>query len=187
MNANNQNPSPYGSGDPYYNESSGFITPHSVPRKRVSPWIKFGIPVLVIVIIAAVVGGVVGSRKSSTRSSSSSSGGGSSGDSAAAASSAASAKLAIGRFATATNSEFEVPLYPSTVRHCFVFSRGNYTHMYLRLTQLHSRHQHSFLPAIQKLPGLKILSTQLVPTFLTSVQTDHGSSPPLTNGTFYPL
>ena len=114
LNSNNRNPSPYGSGDPYYNESSGFITPHPAPKRRVSPWIKFGVPVLVIVIIAAVVGGVVGSRHSSSRAASNGSGG-SSGDSAAAASSAASAKLALGRFATATNSEFEVPLYPSTV------------------------------------------------------------------------
>ncbi|PPQ64475.1 hypothetical protein CVT26_002014 [Gymnopilus dilepis] len=118
LNSNNRNPSPYGSGDPYYNESSGFITPHPAPKRRVSPWIKFGVPVLVIVIIAAVVGGVVGSRHSSSRAASNGSGG-SSGDSAAAASSAASAKLALGRFATATNSEFEVPLYPSTTNAAF--------------------------------------------------------------------
>lgn len=107
---------PYGSGDPYYNESSGFITPHPTPKRRTSNWIKFGVPVLVIVIIAAVVGGVVGSRKSNKNSSSTSgSDNANTGDPVAAASSAASVKLALGRFATATNSEFMVPIYPSTV------------------------------------------------------------------------
>ncbi|PPQ67101.1 hypothetical protein CVT25_005702 [Psilocybe cyanescens] len=106
---------PYGSGDPYYNESSGFITPHPTPKRRTSNWIKFGVPVLVIVIIAAVVGGVVGSRKSNKNSSSTSgSDNANTGDPVAAASSAASVKLALGRFATATDSEFMVPIYPST-------------------------------------------------------------------------
>lgn len=104
-------PSPYGSGDPYYNESSGFITPKPV-KKRSNTWLKIGIPVLIVVIIAAVVGGVVGSRNK--KSSSSSNGNGTTAGEAA-ASSAVSAKLAIGRFATATNSEFMVPVYPSTV------------------------------------------------------------------------
>ncbi|EDR15759.1 uncharacterized protein LACBIDRAFT_181789 [Laccaria bicolor S238N-H82] len=103
------NPSPYGSGDPYYNESSGFITPHPV-KKRSNTWLKIGIPVLIAVIIAAVVGGVVGSRK---KSSSSSGGGKGTTAGEAAASSAVSAKLAIGRFATATNSEFMDPFQPS--------------------------------------------------------------------------
>ena len=115
-----RNPSPYGSGDPYYHESSGFITPQVPPRKRTSNWIKFGVPVLIIVIIGAVVGGVVGSRHSSstkansTNSNSNAASGPS--DPAAAASSAVTAKIQLGRFATATNSEFMVPVYPSTVR-----------------------------------------------------------------------
>lgn len=118
-----QHPSPYGSGDPYYNESSGFITP--VARKKgTSNWIKFGVPVLILVIIGAVVGGVVGSRssKSSTDAATSSSSGASgSASGEAAASSAVSAKLAIGRFATATNSEYMMPIYPQTVcsRPCY--------------------------------------------------------------------
>ncbi|KAF8973560.1 chondroitin AC/alginate lyase [Flammula alnicola] len=120
LNNNSTHPSPYGSGNPYYNESSGFITPHPAPKKRISNWIKFGVPVVIIIIIAAVVGGVLGSRKSSNNSSSSSNGGssGSASDSAA-ASSAVSAKLALGRFATATDSEFMVPLYPSTTNSAF--------------------------------------------------------------------
>ena len=109
--------SPYGSGDPYYNESSGYITPMPV-KKRTSNWLKIGVPVLVVVIVAAVVGGVVGSRHHGSSSSSvsgASSSGGSSGNQAAAASAAASVKNAIGVFPTGTNSQYLIPLYPSTV------------------------------------------------------------------------
>ncbi|KAG6911560.1 hypothetical protein DXG01_011862 [Tephrocybe rancida] len=103
--------SPYGSGDPYYHESSGFITPHPV-RKRTSNWVKIGVPVLILVIIGAVVGGVLGSKASKTSSASGGSSKGASGE--AAASSAASVKLEVGRFATATNSAYMMPVYPST-------------------------------------------------------------------------
>lgn len=109
--------SPYGSGDPYYNESSGYITPMPV-KKRTSNWIKIGIPVLIVVVVAAVVGGVLGSRAHNNSKSSSVSGAssdGSSSDQAAAASSAASVKNAIGVFATGTDSQYLLPLYPSTV------------------------------------------------------------------------
>ncbi|KAF9527790.1 heparinase II/III family protein [Crepidotus variabilis] len=111
---NNSGSSPYGSGDPFYNESTGYITPQPAAKKAgTSPWIKFGIPVAIVIIIAAVVGGVVGSRHSSSSSSSSGASGGSK-DPAAAASSAASVKSALGRYATATNSKYMVPIYPST-------------------------------------------------------------------------
>jgi len=123
LDSTHRNPSPYGSGDPYYNESSGFITPHTPPKKRTSNWIKFGLPVLIIVIAAAVVGGVLGSRHSKNTKASSSNGSSNSadsvGDPAAAASSAVTAKIALGRFATATNSEFMVPIYPSTTNAAF--------------------------------------------------------------------
>lgn len=99
--------SPYGSGDPYYNESSGYITPQA-SKKGVSKWIKIGVPVLVLVIAGAVVGGILGSRSSKSSSSANSA--------AAAASSAVSAKNEIGIFPTATDSEFMMPIYPATVR-----------------------------------------------------------------------
>jgi hypothetical protein len=108
----NLHSSPYGSGDPYYNESTGYITPMQ-SKKRLSPWIKFGVPVAVLVVIGVVVGIVVGTHHSSSSSSSSASSSG--GKAGAAASSAASAKNAIGIFPTATNSFYEMPLYPSTV------------------------------------------------------------------------
>lgn len=108
---------PYGSGDPYYNESSGYIAPigGAAKKRGTSPWIKFGIPLLICVIIAAVVGGVVGSRAHHNDSSASSAAAASP-TGAAAASSAASAKEAIGVFATGTDSLYMLPLYPSTVR-----------------------------------------------------------------------
>jgi len=111
----NQN-SPYGSGDPYGRESTGFIASRSgpEPKKPTRNWIKFGIPVAIIVIVAAVVGGIFGSRRASKSS------GGGSQDPAAAASSAASVKSAVGRYATGTNSKYMVPVYPSTVG-CLVF------------------------------------------------------------------
>ncbi|KAJ6525485.1 chondroitin AC/alginate lyase [Mycena vulgaris] len=96
--------------DTRYGES-GYITP-AHRKKRTSNWIKFGIPVLILVIVAAVVGGVLGSRKKN--SSAASSPAASAASASAAASSAASAKLALGRFATATNSEYMMPIYPST-------------------------------------------------------------------------
>ncbi|KAJ8083819.1 hypothetical protein PM082_002585 [Marasmius tenuissimus] len=104
---NNNNP--YGGGDPYYSQSTGYITP-APQKKGTSPLVKFGIPIGILVIIGAVVGIVVGIKSHNNNSN------GSSGSKSAEAeaSSAASAKLAIGRYATATNSLFMVPVYPST-------------------------------------------------------------------------
>lgn len=107
--------SPYGSGAPYYHQSSGHIQSPAPGKKPISKWIKLGIPLLVVVaIVGIVVGVVVGTRKNSNRSSTSSGAPGSNGGPGS-ASSAVSAKLSVGRFATATDSEFMVPLYPSTV------------------------------------------------------------------------
>jgi hypothetical protein len=84
------------------------------PRRRISNWIKIGVPVLLVVILAAVLGGVLGSRAAnknsdSSSSSSGSSSGGNSGNNAGGTITSG------GRFAVATNSEFMVPVYPSTV------------------------------------------------------------------------
>jgi len=101
-----QGPSPMGSGEPNRFESTGFIAGNPPPKKGVSPWIKVGIPLLILIIIGAVVGGVVGSRHHNSSSSAASAN--------AAASSAASAKNELGVFPTATNSEYMLPIYPST-------------------------------------------------------------------------
>ncbi|KAJ4500565.1 hypothetical protein C8R41DRAFT_787117 [Lentinula lateritia] len=120
--ANNQNfssqnlNSPYAAGDPYYNQSSGFITPPNGEKskgKGVSKWIKIGIPLAILVIVGVVVGAVVGTKKSKDSSSSSPAA-----QSAAAASSSSASvnsaleELATGKFAMATNSLYMVPLYP---------------------------------------------------------------------------
>jgi hypothetical protein len=104
-------PSPYGSGDPYYNSSTGYITPAN-PKKSASKWIRFGIPVGILVIAGAVVAAVLATRHHGNSGTSSKSDSGN----PAAASSAISAKNAIGVYPTGTDSEFMVPLYPSTVR-----------------------------------------------------------------------
>ncbi|KAG2014283.1 heparinase II/III family protein [Coprinopsis cinerea AmutBmut pab1-1] len=118
---------PYKEGGAGFNESStGFIQPPRAPvpkKKGVSPWIKFGVPVIIVIAIAAVVGGVLGSRKSSSDSGDdgdsdgSTSGGkggkGGSGSSGTPGVATATDKLDAGRFATATNSKYMIPVYPS--------------------------------------------------------------------------
>jgi hypothetical protein len=94
LDAPNTGNTPYGSGAPYYAQSTGFISPAEPPRKRTSNWIKIGVPVILLVIVAGVVGGVLATRhKSSASSSSASSGGSGAADSPAAASAAISAKV----------------------------------------------------------------------------------------------
>ena len=105
---------PYGSGDPYHNSSTEFIASPIPPRRKEkrNVW-KIVLPIiLLIIIVAAVVGGVVGSRKRSKTQSNTSVA------SPEGASSVASRKNSTGRYATATDSEFMVPIYPSTVCIC---------------------------------------------------------------------
>lgn len=99
-NLHEYNSSPY--PHEHYNGSTGYITP-ATPRKRRPRWLVIGLPIVLIVIAGAVVGAIFGIRASKHSSSA-----------ASAASSAASVKNSVGLFATATNSEFMVPLYPST-------------------------------------------------------------------------
>ncbi|KXN83865.1 hypothetical protein AN958_00945 [Leucoagaricus sp. SymC.cos] len=97
---------PYGAGDPYYAESTGFITPQAAPKKRgISNWIKIGLPVLIVIIIAAVLGGVLGSR-AANKSSTAGGANGSSGGSHSGGGGGASINLNEARFATATNSKY---------------------------------------------------------------------------------
>ena len=109
---------PYAAGDPYYAESTGFITPQQAVKKRgMSNWIKFGVPLLIVVVVAAVLGGVLGSRKPNNDAATSTSG--SSSDSVTHGSGAA-LNLANSPFATATDSKYLEPLYPSTVCTCLL-------------------------------------------------------------------
>jgi hypothetical protein len=113
-------PSPYGdnygvgnagTNQPYafgsYNQSQGYSAPVASTKKGTSKWIKFGIPIAIIVIAAAVVGGIFGSRESKTSPSVSASA-----SSAAAASSIAASGDKI--LAVATNSQFMLPIYPTS-------------------------------------------------------------------------
>ncbi|EGN91627.1 hypothetical protein SERLA73DRAFT_100273 [Serpula lacrymans var. lacrymans S7.3] len=105
-NSINAGQSPYGSGDPYYNESSGYITPQPPVKKQTSNWIKFGIPLAIVVIVGAVLGGVLGSRHHNDVAEASSG--------SAAASVAASVKNELGVFPTSTDSQYLLPIYPAT-------------------------------------------------------------------------
>lgn len=101
---------PYNSGEGFYGESSGFLPPTS-RKKRTSPWIKFGIPLLIIIAAGAILGGIFGSRASHKN-------GGtdntlSNPSDPAAASSAVANKQKIGVFPTGTDS-YGLPIYPTS-------------------------------------------------------------------------
>jgi len=99
---------PYGSGDPYYSRSSGYIA--SGPAKKSKRnWLKIGIPIAILVIIGAVLGGVFGSRASNKNSSSSGASNNSNGNSDG------GVKNGLGRFPTSTDPFYGMPIYPSTV------------------------------------------------------------------------
>jgi len=101
---------PYGSGDPYYNKSSGYIA--SGPAKQSKKnWLKIGIPVAILVIVGAVVGGVLGSRASKNSNGSSGNSNSNGGDS----NDGNGVKNGLGRFPTSTDSLYGMPIYPSTV------------------------------------------------------------------------
>ena len=184
LNSNQNMPvsSPYGSGDPYYTASTGYV--QSPPAKKAtSKWIKIGIPIAVLAIIAAaVVGGVIGSRR---RSSSSTSTSNSPQDPAAAASSAASVKAAIGRYATATNSKYMVPLYPSTVRSICTTYFHLHQQISARLTQLLSPLQLLFL-LIPNWRGQPTHSSPVILALLPFGPTDPVFLLRLTSGMHFP-
>lgn len=113
LNTPDPDKSPYGAGDPYYQQSQGYIQPY--PRKKgLSKWVKIGVPVAIIIIVGVVVGVVMATRNNSDDDKSSSSNSKPGSDSKPAdPEDAATAKLEIGRFAVATNSAFMVPIYPT--------------------------------------------------------------------------
>jgi hypothetical protein len=168
-----------GAGSPYnqpaYNDS-GYIAPIAARKKKVSPWLKFGLPAAVIVI-AGVVVAIIFTRKHS------SSGGTSS--AVASASQANSAKNAVGLFATATNSEFMVPIYPSAVS-ILVLSQKYNTLKLTRLnrpTRLRTPVPPSTPPPTRAILGPQTPSNPAAPTSTPLAQTVPSSSPLHTNGT----
>jgi len=101
---------PYNSGAGFYGESSGFLPPPQSRKRGTSPWIKFGIPVLIIVAAGAIVGGILGSR--AHKNSSSTNNTLSNPNDPGAASAAAANKQKIGAFAVSTDS-YGLPVYPT--------------------------------------------------------------------------
>ena len=97
----------------YDKEDAGLTS--SRPKSTNRKWIWIGVPVAIAIILAAVLGGVLGSRAHKNSSSTSSDAASSSPTGEAAASQAASIKQEVGVFPTGTNSEYLLPLYPSTV------------------------------------------------------------------------
>jgi hypothetical protein len=171
--------SPYGSGDPYYNASSGYVAPQPA-KKGVSKWIKFGVPLLILAIVGGVVGGVLGSRKSNTPTSASA---------AAAASSAASAQNAIGVFPTATNSLYMVPIYPSTVSLMvyMTLSLATFLTDVVRPTLRFSQHPRLIRVTMPLLHGLQIPSNPPIRVLRAYDKIAPALSPLLTNGPHYPI
>jgi hypothetical protein len=173
---------PYGAGDPYYAESTGFITPQQpLKKKGLSNWIKIGVPVLILVIVAAVLGGVLGSRAANNKdaASSDSSNGG------AAHSPGASINLEEARFATATDSQYLEPLYPSTVSFFPMLFCHQLTLHHLRLPPPFPLPRSALL-AMVFLPGLKRPSRLPAPNPPVFVRIDLVLSPPHINGLPYP-
>lgn len=112
--------SPYGSGDPYYSKSSGYIASGAAKRPKRN-WLKIGIPVAILVIVGAVLGGVLGSRASKNNASSSGGNNGNSGGSGN-GNSDGGVKNGLARFPTSTDSLYGMPIYPSTVSPLFYSS-----------------------------------------------------------------
>lgn len=165
------------------------------PKKPISNWIKFGVPVFVLVVIAAVLGGVLGSRAAKNNNSSASgSNQASSASASAAASAAASAKNEIGRFATSTESDYMMPVYPSTVRfiHPLLLDTSklelpcgwgaDLRLLNVRRTPRRSLPLLSILPPTPTSPGPRTPSNPPTQARLPSAPIVPASSPPPTNG-----
>jgi hypothetical protein len=104
--------------DQYYNSSNAYLTRPPPPKKGLSKWVKFGIPLIIIVIIAAVVGAIFAVRAhnnstAAAASGASASGSGSGSGAKGSGSGGSGGQTDIGIFPTATDSYF-LPVYPST-------------------------------------------------------------------------
>ena len=106
--------SPYGSGDPYYSKSSGYMASGAATAKSSKRnWLKFGIPIAVIVIVGAVVGGVLGSRTSKKNNNSSGDNNGN--DNNGNGNPTGGPKNGLNRLPTSTDPFYGMPIYPSSV------------------------------------------------------------------------
>ena len=105
--------SPYGSGDPYYNKSSGYIASGPAKQQKKN-WLKIGIPIALLVIIGAVVGGVLGSRASKKNNADSTGNAGSNGGNSN-GNGNNPVKNGLARLPSSTDPVYGVPIYPSSV------------------------------------------------------------------------
>lgn len=177
---------PYGAGDPYYAESTGYITPQPAKKRGISNWIKIGVPVLILIIVAAVLGGVLGSRASKNDSASSNGASGADSNSPD-GSGNNNVDLADSRFATATDSQWLEPLYPSTVRNfSHYLPPSNLTLHPFRPILQSSPPRLSAQPAMTFSPGRRILSLFLILPQLPYAQTVRASLLQLTSGKLFP-
>lgn len=90
------------------------------PKKGLSKWVKFGIPVALFIIVGIILAAVLGPESKKSDSSSS-----------------ANTNFTVGRIATATDSDYFMPVYPSTVckfrLYCYsltIYSRQTNTAIY---------------------------------------------------------
>jgi hypothetical protein len=103
--------SPYGSGDPYYTKSSGYMASGTGAAKSSKKnWLKFGVPIAILVIVGAVVGGVLGSRSKKSNSS-----GNNSGNDNGNGNPNGVTINGFARFPASTDSFYGMPIYPSSV------------------------------------------------------------------------
>jgi hypothetical protein len=106
--------SPYGSGDPYYTKSSGYIASGAAPAKGSKRnWLKIGIPIAILVIVGAVVGGVLGSR-SSKKNDSNGGNNSNSNNNNGNGNSNEGPKNGLARLPTSTDPFYGMPIYPSS-------------------------------------------------------------------------
>lgn len=130
--------------------AEGYHNSASFPQKKkgISPWIKFGLPILVVVAIAAIVAGVVASRKSKKSSAIASSPGSSNSPNGSPAGPGKTGLDGLAVFPVATDT-YELPVYPKTVRYVRLYVRH-----YIELTM----HYRPILPYSLCLRLLLILS-----------------------------
>lgn len=105
--------SPYGSGDPYYNKSSGYIASGPAKRQK-NNWLRIGIPIAILVIVGAVVGGVLGSRASKKNNGDSSGGNNSNGGNSNGNGNNPVIN-GLARLPSSTDPVYGMPIYPSSV------------------------------------------------------------------------
>lgn len=111
-----------------YTDKTPFLHPHATlpptafHRKKpagLNPWIKYGVPVAIVAVIALVFGAIFGAKGSKRSASPSATAAAAPAEPSETGPTEAIATatnlLAAGRFATATDSKYMIPVYPTAV------------------------------------------------------------------------